>query len=162
MYFDDHENHGNKNTSNMIRGLLNRALMFALGFALTATPVVADSINTTGEVLKINPDPITSAMGGGILSRDYSPGSIFVNPASPAQFFQPRFSFSGTRLAEDINYQFTGIVVPTGIGNFTAAAGLLSYGDIQGYYSSGVPYNISSSQDELFALNYSLPLKKLL
>ena len=161
MYFEDNHKRPKETTALNILRLLKKALFLAVGIALCGEPVMADPVTAAGEVLKINPDPLTSSMGGGILSQHYSPSSIFANPASAAQFSQSRFSFSSSRLEEDMNYQFAGFVLPTGIGNFTAAAAMLSYGDIQGYDAAGASYDIVSSQDQVFALNYSLSLKKL-
>jgi|GEM_PF-860191 len=142
-------------------GLFKLAVLLVLVFGFDAGILFSDSGTTSGEIAKINPDPVTSALGGGILAPDYSPGSIFANPAAMAQEYQSKFSFSSAQLEQSINYQFAAFVIPTSAGNFTAAASLLSYGDIQGYTNSGSPYSISSSQDEIFALNYALPLKKI-
>ncbi|MCX5781772.1 MAG: hypothetical protein NT145_03575 [Elusimicrobia bacterium] len=142
--------------------LSRKAFYLALVFFIGQGLLFSSSGITSGEISTINPDPHTSSMGSSILASYYSPSSIFVNPAGMAQFYQPKFSFSNVQLTDDINYKFAGFVLPTENGNFSGGVSLLSYGNIQGYDTNGISYDIPTSEDMLFVLNFAFPLKRII
>ncbi len=140
--------------------LTKRNLAALAVIVLFQGPVLADYGNPGLEIFNINPDPKTSALGGGMLSGEYSPASVFINPSSPARFYQGQFSLSNSALVQNINQQFAGLVLPSKIGNFTAAAEALSHNNITLNDANGNPFNLNAAQEEAFLLNYAFRLKK--
>ena len=121
----------------------------------------ADAGTSAGQILSYNPDPVTGAMGdAGIALRSDKAASAIFNPAATIDTYRIIASLSNSSLFGEIQYNFLGVQFPTEIGNFGLSFMYAGYGDIDYYDNSGASLDMNSTNDMVFVLNYSLPIKK--
>ncbi len=142
------------------------AVLFVTEMLLLSSVSIAlgsGSGTTSGDFLKINPDPEVTAMGEGATGL-YSdlPTGMLSNPASLMGVTRAKVTLDDVVYFQGMNSYYTGFVLPLNYGNFGCGVNYFSYGAIDGYTTDLQKISLPDSYDMAVVFGYAIPIRTTL